>query len=72
MELQEVRPGRWWAAAACHPDRYSDPDDVFFPGKSRKKLERALRVCALCPVIRQCAEAGKDEEVGVWGGRLVG
>lgn len=35
---------------------------------SYPNLEEALAYCEFCPVKRQCAEAGKNEPIGIWGG----
>lgn len=38
-------------------------------GKAKKKrLAIALAACDTCPVRRECADAGRDEEHGIWGG----
>ena len=40
---------------------------MFFPPKGDRGKE-AKAVCATCPVIEPCYEAGKDEDFGIWGG----
>ncbi|MCW2671020.1 MAG: whiB2 [Frankiales bacterium] len=60
-----AQPGRWHTQAAC---RGMDPE-LFYrpPGPA---ADAALRVCADCPVHRQCAEDAKGEAFGIRGGRL--
>jgi WhiB family transcriptional regulator, redox-sensing transcriptional regulator len=56
----------WRTLAACrgrvavmHPD-----------GRGTKQVDytAALRLCARCPVVEPCREAGASEKLGVWGG----
>jgi len=56
-------PDAWRADAEClnHPTKWWFPE----PGQ---RPERAIAICNECPVKAQCAEAGKDEPHGVWGG----
>lgn len=60
----------WQLEALCRttgePDDWGDVD-------SRTPAERLtfpLSVCEACPVRAQCAEAGRNEEFGIWGGTL--
>jgi hypothetical protein len=42
----------------------------FYPESMKASAgEAAMRFCATCPVVEQCAEAGEHEKYGVWGGR---
>ena len=65
--LEAARPS-WHARANC-----LGMTEAMFP-KSRTGVAshvvwaEATAVCAACTVIRECAEAGRDETFGVWGG----
>ena len=38
-------------------------------GKAKRaRLKLALAACETCPVRRECGDAGRDEEHGIWGG----
>jgi WhiB family redox-sensing transcriptional regulator len=65
-ELLASLPGRpaWHAEAAC---RGQDPN-LFFPGRGPTTLDRARALCAVCPVISECLDAGMAETVGLWAG----
>jgi WhiB family redox-sensing transcriptional regulator len=60
----------WRAAAACLA---ADPD-LFFPisaaGPAENQIARAKRICAACPVRRECLEfaLAHDQMYGIWGG----
>jgi hypothetical protein len=44
-------------------------DIDFFPGQGQTgELARAQAFCRSCPVIDACAELGRNEVYGVWGG----
>lgn len=51
----------WHAQAACR-----GATNLFFDGSKAAKRE-ARKVCAGCPVLRQCSE--HREYFGVWGGK---
>lgn len=59
----------WRFAGAC---RDGDPDLHFPAGTSGPAVElqiaKAKAVCADCPVLVQCREAGMSEPYGIWGG----
>jgi WhiB family redox-sensing transcriptional regulator len=57
-----VRPA-WHAQAAC---RGQGPD-TWFIGQGGDP-EPARQICAACPVREPCAQAGRDEQHGVWAG----
>lgn len=59
FEALLARPA-WHAHAACRGKGTA----AFFAATS----DTARRVCAACPVVAECAEAGQDERHGVWGG----
>ena len=61
--ILEERP--WAVFAACHE---SDPD-IFFPA-SRAEEDRALALCAICPVREECLHYALEsrERFGIWGG----
>lgn len=64
-----TRPRDWLANAAC---RTEDPDTMF-PGDNATRIADAKRVCAKCPVWRDClsdALRTGDNEWGVRGGLL--
>jgi WhiB family transcriptional regulator, redox-sensing transcriptional regulator len=60
----------WRELAAC---RGHDPE-LFFPlgpaGRSLHDAERAMAICAHCPVQRACLDFALDtsQEYGIWGG----
>ncbi len=60
----------WLDGARCIEE---DPE-LFFPvgttGPAVEQVERAIAVCAECPVIRECLEWALDtaQDAGVWGG----
>lgn len=62
----------WQQEGLCNP---LDPEYFFHPegergGPRRRRIERAKRICAQCPVITQCREYAlmNQEPYGVWGG----
>ena len=42
------------------------PNDWHTP--HRDAIARAKSVCATCPVLDECRDAGRDEPSGIWGG----
>ena len=62
--------GEWQAAGACLS---ADPE-IFFPvsgtGASTRQIEQARRICARCPVRRECLDwaMSSGEMHGIWGG----
>jgi WhiB family transcriptional regulator, redox-sensing transcriptional regulator len=60
----------WRSASACLS---ADPD-LFFPistkGLGEKQIARAKRICAGCPVRRECLEFAQAHDLthGIWGG----
>ncbi len=68
--MADITQGDWRSAGACAT---ADPD-LFFPistyAAGVREAERALRVCAGCPVRRQCLEFAMrtGEREGIWGG----
>lgn len=42
----------------------NDPDLWFDPGR----FKEAIALCKQCPLLDKCAELGKNEEYGTWGG----
>ena len=63
--LDVIRPA-WHAQAACRGQT-----DVMFPVAERgHRLDTsaARALCARCPVQAPCAEQGRTERYGVWGG----
>jgi hypothetical protein len=50
------------------------PSEMFYgffaerPERSTVRIAMALEVCAACPVLEECREAGRDEPFGIWGG----
>lgn len=66
-EVKAARVGGWRAQAVCrgrvemmHPDGRGTKHQVDFSA--------ALALCATCPVVGPCREAGAAEHYGVWGG----
>ena len=63
--LDALRPA-WHAQAACRGQT-----DVMFPVSEpgrRADTSAAHALCDRCPVTGECAEAGRSEKYGVWGG----
>jgi WhiB family redox-sensing transcriptional regulator len=65
----DVRPN-WMDNAACRGQA-----DLFFAPRAERpqarvrREARARRVCAICPIARQCQEfARENREYGFWGG----
>ena len=61
-----ARPA-WHTEAACS----GLGNEMFFASRGSPSVTqaRAARaVCAVCPVIEQCREAGLGEKYGIWGG----
>ena len=59
-----VRPA-WHENAACS----GLGNEMFFASRGSVTQARAARaVCAVCPVLEQCREAGLGEKYGIWGG----
>ena len=61
--LARCRP-EWHTQAAC---RGMGPAD-WFPDRYAQPTRETLALCAACPVVEQCGEAGRSEPAGVWGG----
>jgi WhiB family transcriptional regulator, redox-sensing transcriptional regulator len=68
--MADITPENWRAAGACLT---ADPD-LFFPispsREGARQAQRALRVCAGCPVQRPCLEFAMrtGQKEGIWGG----
>jgi hypothetical protein len=55
----------WMSEAACK----GLDVNLFFPQRGQAyDLKHAQRICGICPVAEQCAEHGKHETYGIWGG----
>jgi WhiB family redox-sensing transcriptional regulator len=61
LRVWTARPD-WMDRAECR-----GLTDLFFPERGGVSDEPKA-VCAECPVRLQCAEAGRDERYGIWGG----
>lgn len=56
----------WRLSAKCYGT--SDPE-MFFPTMADKvAVWKAITFCADCPVSNKCAETGRAEQYGTWGG----
>ncbi|MBK3566417.1 WhiB family transcriptional regulator [Streptomyces sp. MBT62] len=63
-----VRPAAgWWPAASC---RGSAIETFFPPPGDRAAVQRALTICARCPVRIPCRRYALDHRArhGIWGG----
>lgn len=60
----DLRPQEWMKQAACrdHPN-----PDLWFPDQGDQAYPAKL-ICLECPVQKECAEYGKSEQWGIWGG----
>lgn len=57
----------WQDRAACKGASV----DLFFPDRiNDSTIRSAEKFCRVCPVRADCAEYGRDEQFGIWGGRL--
>jgi len=73
---RDDRAQAWWARGACVDMPPARVDRVFFPqlghpGTRPKYLDQeAVRICASCPVQRECLQFAVDNEilVGTYGG----
>lgn len=69
--LSEVlsEPTSWQADAACQ-----DADAELFFSQDEPLQQEALKVCASCPVRRECLEhaLARGEQFGIWGGTREG
>lgn len=58
----------WYEKAACRSSSvglfFAERDDPQAPAK----LSEARSICSLCPVVAECADAGRREPAGMWGG----
>ena len=59
----------WMGRAACR----GVPSEVFFPVAAERapgahEYALARKLCARCPVVEPCREAGSHEPLGMWGG----
>lgn len=61
LDVVYRRP-RWHLQAACR----GKPTEWFFPAKGQPTTA-AKALCAECPVIDRCADAGAEER-GIWAG----
>lgn len=61
-------PKRWHLSALC----VTHPDWQQWTEGNRAGIARAIAVCKLCPVRQPCAEEGRGESYGVWGGEWRG
>jgi len=57
----------WRRRAAC---RGVDPDIFFPPRGDHNGANRALAICARCPVRADCEAANLHQRSGVWGGTV--
>lgn len=63
--LHSLRPA-WHEHAACR-GQWETMWPTLIAGR-QDQFADAVKVCAGCPVIVECGEAGKGEHHGVWGG----
>jgi WhiB family redox-sensing transcriptional regulator len=63
VPISDERP--WVVFGAC---RDADPE-LFFP-TSRESIDKAISICASCPVQPECLDYALDagERFGIWGG----
>jgi len=60
LEDAACRGMRWFVFEGVPRGRHNAPRERYWA--------RRRKVCADCPVRVECAEAGRDEPVGMWGG----
>lgn len=56
----------WSDDAAC---AQMDTELFYAIPSDRSAIKQAKRICARCPVIAECADAGKNDQFGIWGGQ---
>jgi hypothetical protein len=67
LTIEERRPA-WHRQALCRGEW-----DRWFPSEGGQFMQQELaRICAKCPVRKPCADAGKTENAGMWGGISAG
>jgi len=58
----------WYDSAACH----GEPISTFFlvPGDTKIQLDKARKICKLCPVRRDCLAFAVENKIfsGIWAG----
>lgn len=61
----------WHKDALC---RKVPNADLFFPSRRSPNLERAIAICASCPVLESCRifAAETAQSYGVWAGEFLG
>lgn len=52
-----------WAGAPC-----TETDPELWYSEDHKERAQAAKICGTCPLVFECAEAGRDEKWGIWGG----
>jgi hypothetical protein len=52
---------------SAQPACSADTADAFYSDNPFEQ-QRALRLCACCPVLAACRELGAHEPFGIWGG----
>ena len=61
-----IRKPSWMQQGACR----SYPSEWWFPNQwdDHHNTERAVAICAKCPVLRECQEYGMTQHHGIWAG----
>lgn len=74
LELLGSLHPEWHTYAACrNTDDPAAAGAVMFPSSTQGRAidyRAALALCSRCNVRKQCADAGRDEAHGVWGGQV--
>jgi len=67
--VRPLQPAHWTEQALCaRPEnRPTAGDDPWFP-TTKGDRAYAEKICADCPVQKECAELGADQPWGIWGG----
>ena len=69
--IADVPDDKWRERAGCHQDNRDRPLDqwveIWFPDNGGTYTE-ARKICAACPVRKECREDGDLEMFGMWGG----
>ena len=70
--LLAMRPRPSWMEGPDLPcQTHGDPDLWFEAGcgkDARQRREEAITICGTCPMQQPCAEFGRGESSGIWGG----
>lgn len=68
LEPAALQSREWMVDASCAQLPLEIVDELLFPDEGGRPKWLVQKMCARCPVKRECFDAGADEEYGTWGG----